>query len=108
MVYADEIIEQSVTAPYAHQTHGTAERVIRTIVTIGLSMLHHAKLNKCFWAEAAMTAIYVKNRLHRTQDPVRGCICLQVKCQSHAGVRLSKSVHAEFKRETTQVGYEGA
>ncbi|KAG3045761.1 hypothetical protein PI125_g27063 [Phytophthora idaei] len=26
-------------------------------------MLHHAKLNKCFWAEVAMTAIYVKNRL---------------------------------------------
>ncbi|KAG3198623.1 hypothetical protein PC129_g24292 [Phytophthora cactorum] len=26
-------------------------------------MLHHAKLDKCFWAEAAMTAIYVKNRL---------------------------------------------
>ncbi|KAG2760297.1 hypothetical protein Pcac1_g27725 [Phytophthora cactorum] len=26
-------------------------------------MLHHTKLDKCFWAEAAMTAIYVKNRL---------------------------------------------
>uniref|UniRef100_A0AAV1VDV7 Reverse transcriptase Ty1/copia-type domain-containing protein n=1 Tax=Peronospora matthiolae TaxID=2874970 RepID=A0AAV1VDV7_9STRA len=26
-------------------------------------MLHHAKLDKCFWAEAAMKAIYVKNRL---------------------------------------------
>uniref|UniRef100_A0AAV1TZ21 Copia protein n=1 Tax=Peronospora matthiolae TaxID=2874970 RepID=A0AAV1TZ21_9STRA len=26
-------------------------------------MLHHAKLDKFFWAEAAMTAIYVKNRL---------------------------------------------
>ena len=49
--------------PYAHQTNGTVERAIRTIVTIGRSMLHHAKLEKCFWAEAAMTAIYVKNRL---------------------------------------------
>ncbi|KAG2970021.1 hypothetical protein PC121_g25318 [Phytophthora cactorum] len=26
-------------------------------------MLYHAKLDKRFWAEAAMTAIYVKNRL---------------------------------------------
>ncbi|KAG2767492.1 hypothetical protein Pcac1_g21025 [Phytophthora cactorum] len=26
-------------------------------------MLHHAKLDKCFWAEAAMTTIYVMNRL---------------------------------------------
>ena len=25
-------------------------------------MLHHAKLNKCFWGKAAITAIYVKNR----------------------------------------------
>ncbi|KAG2870231.1 hypothetical protein PC114_g27479 [Phytophthora cactorum] len=61
--YEDEGIEQQTTVPYAHQTNGTAERAIRTIVTIGRSMLHHAKLDKCFWAEAAMTAIYVKNRL---------------------------------------------
>ncbi|KAG3230551.1 hypothetical protein PI124_g24351 [Phytophthora idaei] len=39
--FEDEGIEQQTTVP----------------------MLHHAKLDKCFWAEAAMTAIYVKNRL---------------------------------------------
>ena len=61
--YEDECIEQQTTVPYAHQTNGTAERAIRTIVTIGRSMLHHAKFDKCFWAEAAMTAIYIKNRL---------------------------------------------
>ena len=61
--YDDQGIEQQVTVPYAHQTNGTAERAIRTIVTIGRSMLHHAKMDKCFWAEAAMTAIYIKNRL---------------------------------------------
>uniref|UniRef100_H3H8M1 Integrase catalytic domain-containing protein n=1 Tax=Phytophthora ramorum TaxID=164328 RepID=H3H8M1_PHYRM len=61
--YEVEGIEQQTMVPYAHQTNGTAERAIRTIVTIGRSMLHHAKLDKCFWAEAAMTAIYVKNRL---------------------------------------------
>uniref|UniRef100_A0AAV1UE66 Reverse transcriptase Ty1/copia-type domain-containing protein n=1 Tax=Peronospora matthiolae TaxID=2874970 RepID=A0AAV1UE66_9STRA len=31
-------------------------------------MLHHAKLEKCFWAEAAMRAIYVKNRLPSPKD----------------------------------------
>ena len=61
--YENEGIEQQTTVPYAHETNGTAERAIRTIVTIGRSMLHHAKMDKCFWAEAAMTAIYVKNRL---------------------------------------------
>uniref|UniRef100_A0AAV1TY31 Integrase catalytic domain-containing protein n=1 Tax=Peronospora matthiolae TaxID=2874970 RepID=A0AAV1TY31_9STRA len=61
--YEDEGIEQQTTVPHAHQTNGTAELAIRTIVTIGRSMLYYAKLEKCFWAEAAMTAIYVKNRL---------------------------------------------
>uniref|UniRef100_A0AAV1TFV1 Integrase catalytic domain-containing protein n=1 Tax=Peronospora matthiolae TaxID=2874970 RepID=A0AAV1TFV1_9STRA len=48
--YEDEGIEQQKTVPYAHQTNCTVERAIRTIVTIGRSMLHHAKLEKCFWA----------------------------------------------------------
>ena len=52
-----------MTVPYAHQTNGTVERAIRSIVTIGRSMLHYACLDKSFWAEAAMTAIYIKNRL---------------------------------------------
>ena len=43
-IYEDQGIEQQVTVPYARQTNGTAERAIRTIVTIGRSMLHYAKL----------------------------------------------------------------
>ncbi|KAG3230072.1 hypothetical protein PI124_g24829 [Phytophthora idaei] len=82
--YEDEGIEQQTTVPYAHQTNGTAERAIRTIVTIGRSMLHHAKLDKCFWAEAAMTAIYVKNRLpspkieHKSPFEIVTCVCSAV------------------------------
>ncbi|CEG39829.1 integrase [Plasmopara halstedii] len=63
MFFEDEGIEQQVTFPYAHQTNGTAERSIRTVVTIGRSMLNHAKLDKFFWAGPAMTAVYIKNRL---------------------------------------------
>ena len=43
--YENEGIEQQTTVPYAHQTNGTAERAIRTIV--GRSLLHHARLDKC-------------------------------------------------------------
>lgn len=39
----------------------TSERAIQIIVTIGRILLHHAKLDKYFWAEAAMTAIYINN-----------------------------------------------
>ncbi|KAG2768191.1 hypothetical protein Pcac1_g20465 [Phytophthora cactorum] len=103
--YEDEGIEQQTTVPYAHQTNGTAERAIRTIVTIGRSMLHHAKLDKRFWAEAAMTAIYVKNRdradrftQDRAQDSVRDRLQVQAECEAHACVRLS-DVHSDPKEK---------
>ncbi|KAG2789442.1 hypothetical protein PC112_g24431 [Phytophthora cactorum] len=67
--YEDHGIEVQPTVPYAHQTNGTAERANRTIVTIGRSMLHYAGLDKTFWAEAAMTAIYIKNRLPSPKVP---------------------------------------
>ena len=52
-----------MTVLYAYQTNATGECGIRTIVTIGRSMLQHARLDKSFWGEAAMTAVSVKNRL---------------------------------------------
>ncbi|KAG2968917.1 hypothetical protein PC120_g26763 [Phytophthora cactorum] len=79
--YEDEGIEQQTTVPYAHQTNGTAERAIRTIVTIGRSMLHHAKLDKCFWAEAAMMVIYVKN-----------CLPSRERHRSHGGEHAKRCV----------------
>ena len=67
--YEDHGIEVQPTVRYAHQTNATAERANRTIVTIGRSMLHHAGLDKAFWAEATMTAIYIKNRLPSPKIP---------------------------------------
>ncbi|KAE8886920.1 hypothetical protein PF003_g28909 [Phytophthora fragariae] len=67
--YEDHAIEVQPTVRYAHQTNATAERANRTIVTIGRSMLHYAGLDKSFWAEAAMTAIYIKNRLPSSKSP---------------------------------------
>ena len=59
----NEGTEQQITVPYTYQFNVTAERAIRTIFTIGRSILHHAKLHKCVLAEVAMTAVYVNNRL---------------------------------------------
>ncbi|KAG6608742.1 Integrase catalytic core protein [Phytophthora cinnamomi] len=67
--YEDHGIEVQPTVRYAHQTNATAERANRTIVTIGRSMLHYAGLDKTFWAEAAITAIYIKNRLPSPKSP---------------------------------------
>ena len=46
--YEEQGIEQQVTLLYAYQTNRAAVDAIRTIVTIGRSLLHHAKLDKCF------------------------------------------------------------
>ncbi|POM64564.1 Integrase catalytic core protein [Phytophthora palmivora] len=67
--YEDHGIEVQPTVRYTHQTNAAAERATRTVVTIGRSMLHYAGLDKCFWAEAAMTAIYIKNRLPSPKSP---------------------------------------
>ncbi|KAG2758330.1 hypothetical protein Pcac1_g29523 [Phytophthora cactorum] len=74
-------------------------------------MLHHAKLDKCFWAEAAMTAIYVKNRLpspkieHKT--PFEIVYKSKAECEAHACVRLS-DVHFDSEGEAAQVGPQGS
>lgn len=61
--YENEGVEQHVTVLIAHQTNEAAEHAMRTIVTLGRGILHHAKVDKNFWGEAAMTAIHIKDCL---------------------------------------------
>ena len=44
------------------EQNGVAERNNRTLVEMVRSMLSESKLGKCYWAEALMTAVYLKNR----------------------------------------------
>ena len=68
--YAKKGIKQQITVRYAHSTNATAERMIRTVVTMARCLIRHANLDKCFWAEACQTAIYIRNRMPtaRLQD----------------------------------------
>lgn len=55
------IIHQK-TNPYTPEQNGLSERSNRTIVEKARCLLFEAELDKKFWAEAANTAVYLKNR----------------------------------------------
>ena len=48
---------------YTPQQNGVAERMNRTIMDLIRSMIHTSGMDKKFWAEAAQTAVYVRNRV---------------------------------------------
>lgn len=60
------IVHQKTT-PYTPQQNGVSERMNRTIIERVRCMLTDAKMSPKFWAEAAVTATYLQNRV-----PCRG------------------------------------
>ena len=54
------------TAPYAHEQAGGAERINLTLLNKVRAMLFTAKLDKRFWAEALIAAVYLYNRTPHT------------------------------------------
>jgi hypothetical protein len=57
------------TAPYTSASNGVAERANRTIMDLARAMLQDAQLPGKYWAEAAATAAYCRNRLPTRRDP---------------------------------------
>ena len=64
-IFADYLKERGTqderTVPYTPEQNGIAERMNRTLMEKVRSMLYHSKLPLRFWAEALMTATYVRN-----------------------------------------------
>lgn len=61
--YRQEGIEMQLTAGYAPQQNGVAERRNRYLQEMAVCMLLDAKLDKRYWGEAIAAAAYVQNRL---------------------------------------------
>ncbi|KZC13187.1 Copia protein, partial [Dufourea novaeangliae] len=58
----NEGIQRRLTVPHTPKQNGVAERKNRTLVQTARSMLLKAELTHEFWAEAIMTANYLRNR----------------------------------------------
>jgi hypothetical protein len=56
-------IKRELTTSYNPQQNSVAERKNRTILEAVKTMIHDQDLLMCLWAEAAMTVVYVQNRL---------------------------------------------
>lgn len=56
-------ILKQVTVPHSSQMNGVAEIKHQVLQYQARTMLLHANLHKCYWAEAVETANYILNRL---------------------------------------------
>jgi len=67
--FKEQGIQWEISAPYAQQQNGVAERSNRTILEKARTMLLHANLPKAHWAEALNTAVYLANRTPTSSLP---------------------------------------
>ena len=59
-------IHHEVTVPHSPEQNGVAERMNRTLMETARSMMAHAGLPDCYWAEAVATTVYLRNRVPTT------------------------------------------
>ena len=62
-VLAGAGIRVETSAPYTPEQNGVAERMNRTLVESARSMIHAQGLGQEYWAEAVVTAAYIRNRV---------------------------------------------
>jgi hypothetical protein len=59
-------IVHTTSEPYTPEHNPIAERMNRTLVEMGRSMLHESGLPRKYWGEAVVTAAYIRNRCPTT------------------------------------------
>lgn len=112
-----EGIRHQFTVDYTPQQNGMAERKNRTLVEMATCMLIQSGLPRTFWAEAILTAVYIRNRCpSRSLDGKlpheiwTGKILTAIHFQIFGtkAHMLDKSKHVKFDQKTIEcifVGY---
>lgn len=67
--FEEKGIKYELTIPRVPEQNGVAERMNRTILDKARCMMLGSKLNKTFWLEAVLTAVYLINRSPTTALP---------------------------------------
>ena len=62
-------IAQQLTVPYTPQQNGVAERMNRTLKDLTRAMMLHKDVPQEFWADALVTAVYIRNRVTSRNIP---------------------------------------
>ena len=67
-------IEQKFAPPYTPQLNGVAERLNRTMLECARCMMEHAGMEKRYWGEAVMTAMFLRHlcpirAIHQDKSP---------------------------------------
>ena len=58
----DHGIEKQISTPYTPQQNGTVERANHIIVEMTRNIFHAKNMDKSFWAETVVNAVYTRNR----------------------------------------------
>ena len=116
--FSSKGVLHNTTAPYTPEQNGVAGRFNRTLMERVRAMLLDAQLEEEYWAEAAATANYVKNRspashnsltpwelFHGRKPDVSGMRVFGAKAYKHVPKQLRQKLDS-LSKPSTFIGYE--
>ena len=97
-------IKRELTTPYNPQHNGVVERKNRTIMEAVKTVIHDQDLPMHLWVEAAMTVVYVHNRLSHNALRVKTLEEMYTRKKHEVSHIWLSSICTYSKREENEIG----